>query len=298
MGREPVERRVSLRVQGDRVQGDDVGLALFEWPGTAPTTLFVHATGFHARCWDGVIRALPAPHALAVDLRAHGRSERQPPYDWETFGNDLLALVRELDLRDLVAVGHSMGGYCVAYAAALEPERFRSLVLVDPVIFDPEILKQRQAQDGHPRAASVRRRKNDFASPEAMFERFRTREPYSRWREDVLRDYCVHGLLPAPEGEGYTLACPPDVEASIYEMSSSQVIGGLLPRIQAPVTVLRARERDASEAFPSFDASPTWRELAAQLPKGRDVYLPEQSHFLPMEAPELVARYVSEARGG
>jgi pimeloyl-ACP methyl ester carboxylesterase len=287
MGREPAERRVQVR---------DVRLALFEWPGTDPLTLFVHATGFHARCWDGVIRELPEPHALALDLRAHGRSERRPPYAWQTFGDDLTALVRALDLHDVVGVGHSMGGYCVAYAAALEPERFRSLVLVDPVIFDPELQKQRQASEGHPAAKGVRRRKNDFASPEEMFERFRTREPYAAWREDVLRDFCVYGLLPVPEGEGYTLACPPEVEATIYEQSSAQQIHGLLPRIQAPVTVLRAREREQDTPFPSFGASPTWRELAAHLPRGQDVYLPERSHFLPMEAPELVARYVDDAR--
>lgn len=287
MDRQPDERRVRVR---------DVQLALFEWAGSEPVTLFVHATGFHARCWDGVIRELPAAHALALELRAHGRSERRPPYDWETFGNDVLAVVRELDLHDLVGVGHSMGGYCIAHAAALEPERFRSLVLVDPVIFDPEQLKQRQASGGHPAAEGVRRRKNHFDSPEAMFERFRGREPYSAWREDVLRDFCTHGLLPVPEGEGYTLACPPEIEASIYQQSSAQQIGPLLPRIQVPVTVLRARERDGETPFPSFSASPTWPALAAHLPRGRDVYLPERSHFLPMEAPELVARYVSQAR--
>lgn len=287
MGREPDERRV---------RGHDVRLALFEWPGTDPLTLFVHATGFHARCWDGVIRELPDAHALALELRAHGRSERRPPYDWETFASDVVAVLRELDLRDVVGVGHSMGGYCIAAAAALEPERFRSLVLVDPVIFDPETLKLRQAASGHPAAGGVRRRKNDFASPEAMFERFRGREPYAAWREDVLRDFCTYGLLPAPEGEGYTLACPPDVEAGIYEQSSAQQIAALLPRIQAPVTVLRARERDGASPFPNFSTSPTWPQLAAHLPRGRDVYLPEWSHFLPMEAPELVARYVSEAR--
>ncbi|MNC88577.1 hypothetical protein D3C83_44040 [compost metagenome] len=70
----------------------------------------------------------------------------------------------------------------------------------------------------------------------------------------------------------------------------------LLPRIQVPTTVLRAREREGPPVH-SFAASPTWPALAAQLPQGRDVYLPERTHFLPMEAPELVARHVRDARG-
>jgi len=287
MGRVPHERQVRVR---------DARLALFEWPGAEPTALFVHATGFHARCWDGVLRELPDVHALALDLRGHGRSERLPPYDWESFGEELAALARALELRDVVGVGHSFGGYLVAYAAALEPGRFRSLVLVDPVILDPEVVKLRQGEGGgHPASEGVRRRKNRFRSPEEMFERFRERPPYASWREDVLRDYCHHGVLPAADGEGYTLACPPDIEAEIYESGSGQHILPLLSRIQIPVTVLRAREREGISAVPNFALSPTWPELAAQLPNARDVYLPERSHFLPMEVPELVAGYVSEA---
>jgi pimeloyl-ACP methyl ester carboxylesterase len=287
MDGKPDERHVQLR---------DIRLALYEWPGRGPLTLFVHATGFHARCWDGVIGELPRIHALAVDLRAHGSSEQRPPYTWDRFAEDVLALVRELDLRDVVGVGHSMGGYCVAHAAALAPERFRSLVLVDPVILDPAILELRKAGGTHPASEGVRKRKKDFVSPEAMFERFRTRAPYSTWREDVLRAYCLHGLRQDPRGEGYTLACPPEIEADIYERSGDQRIVPLLPRIEAPATVLRARERKDAGPVHSFAASPTWPATAAALPRGRDVYLPERSHFLPMEAPELVARYVDEAR--
>jgi hypothetical protein len=44
-----------------------------------------------------------------------------------------------------------------------------------------------------------------------------------------------------------------------------------------------------------FAASPTWPKLAAQFARGRDVYLPELTHFIPMQAPDLVARYILEA---
>jgi len=42
-----------------------------------------------------------------------------------------------------------------------------------------------------------------------------------------------------------------------------------------------------------FSKSPTWPQLADGFPAGRDVYLPELSHFMPMQAPELVANYIS-----
>ncbi|MDZ7685974.1 MAG: alpha/beta hydrolase [Gammaproteobacteria bacterium] len=78
-----------------------------------PSILLVHATGFHARCWDLVADALAGLHSIAVDMRGHGRSSEAPPLSWDTFGADLSALVRALDLTDLVAAGHSMGGHSV-----------------------------------------------------------------------------------------------------------------------------------------------------------------------------------------
>jgi len=41
-----------------------------------------------------------------------------------------------------------------------------------------------------------------------------------------------------------------------------------------------------------FSASPTWPELAAQFPRGQDVHLPELTHFIPMQDPQLVADFI------
>jgi hypothetical protein len=41
-----------------------------------------------------------------------------------------------------------------------------------------------------------------------------------------------------------------------------------------------------------FASSPTWPGLVHEFRDGREVHLAEHTHFLPMEAPDLVARYV------
>ena len=42
-------------------------------------------------------------------------------------------------------------------------------------------------------------------------------------------------------------------------------------------------------------ASPTAPDLASRFAHGRDIVLPEASHFIPMEEPELVAEEIREA---
>jgi len=287
MTRDPLER--SLRI-------GDVDLTLFDWPGREPAALLVHATGFHARCWDGVAAALDDVRLVAVDLRGHGTSSKRPPYGWSTFGQDMVALCERLEIERWVGVGHSLGGHVVTQVAAIRPASFRALVLVDPVILPPEAYASLPAGFDEGTSHYTAKRRNRFDSPDAMYARFKDRAPYSLWRPDVLRAYCMHGLVPDPDG-GYRLACPPEVEASIYQSSRGFAIYDLIPKVRVPVVVLRARSRDTAGPTVDFSSSPTWPQLAAQFPTGRDVHVPELTHFIPMQEPELVADYVREARG-
>ncbi|HVO42162.1 MAG TPA: alpha/beta fold hydrolase, partial [Aggregatilineales bacterium] len=127
-----------------------VDQAVFTRPGSGSPVLLAHATSFHARCWNQVIAHLPGVPVVAYDLRGHGLSTKvEPPADWFAFGRDLIALVDRLDLRDVVAVGHSMGGHSVVMAAAQRPDRFAALLLIDPVIW-PRAIYHQQHFTSHP----------------------------------------------------------------------------------------------------------------------------------------------------
>jgi len=270
-------------------------LCYFEWGAPVEgeaSWLFCHATGFHARCWDQVVAGLPeGAHAIALDSRGHGRSAKVPPFVWESFGADVRGLLQALDLKQVIGVGHSMGGHALTNAAAHEAQRFERLVLVDPVIFDPA-LAQPESGAGLTDASEhpVARRKADFASWEEMYERFADRMPYAVWRRSVLQDYCRYGVLPRESGDGVTLACPPIVEASVYMGSSRFDLRPLLSAVTMPVTVLRAKVRDPNAEGMDFSTSPTWPALASQLPDAVDIYMPELTHLISMQAPELVTR--------
>jgi len=282
------------------VRANGARLACFEWnrgvPG--PTLLLAHATGFHARCWDPVVRRLGARHAIAVDLRGHGHSEKTPITHWEVFGEDLAELVRARDLRDLVGVGHSMGGHALVDAAAACPDRFLGLVLIDPVIVAPEEYGgggwtiQSLGGEPHPTA----KRKRHFDSPQQMLERFRDRPPYAAFDPEALRAYCEHGLLPRADGPGFELACPPELEASIYMTSRTNPgVHASARALGIPVLVVRAKAPPPERSVMDFSSSPTWPGLVSELCRGREIRLADRSHFIPMEAPQLVAELILDA---
>ena len=277
---------------------DGLKISYFERYGNeSATILLCHATGFHARCWDAVVQYLPDNvRIVAIEHRGHGRSQKIGPYTWTNFGQDLIHFIRELDLVNIIGVGHSMGGYTLVYAAATELLRFRELLLVDPVIMSPEQYQGRaqsvQLED-HP----IARRVNHWESPQAMFQSFESRHPFSLWKKEVLWDYCLFGLEldpdpPEPQ-KPYRLCCPPKVEAAIYAGNTDGNIHSLIDKVELPVTIFRAQERELTQTRLDFSKSPTWPKLASHLPNAQERYFPFLSHFIPMQDPFLLATQIN-----
>jgi lipase len=271
-----------------RLRSRGIDLAVWEWEGEDPAFLFAHATGFHGRCWDQIIRMLPEDRrCIAIDARGHGRSAKpEPPYYWRSFGRDLVLTASLFEIEGAIGVGHSMGGHITVQAAALRPETYSALLLVDPTIF-PESYYGGPVPD----ASFTLRRRNQFASSDEMFERFRDKMPFQRWRPEILRDYCDYGVL--PDGDGYVLACPPRVEASIYENSKTPEsnIYAEVAMVKHPVVVIRAGRTRSAEVF-DLGASPTSPELASRFQNGREIVLEGASHYIAMEEPDRVGEEI------
>ncbi len=279
----------------------DVELAVVEWPGSetaSPSSpvLLLHATGFHSRCWNQVVKHLPGRHIFAVDLRYHGNSGSLGDVDWNVLANDISTLVERLDLHDIIGVGHSVGGYMIARAAATHLDRFKQLVLIDPVITAPETYEfaremaaKFNAQD-HP----VARRKNRWQDAEEMYQHFKDREPFVTWQSEVLRDYCDYALHPESEDDFRQLLCDPLNEASVYtSQAHSDAVLQDLPRLKLPISLLRAKYTGINPG--DFSSSPTWPELASALPDCEEHYLPQLNHFIPMQDPVMVAELIEQA---
>lgn len=110
-------------------------LTVGRWSGgpEAPVVLAAHGiTGNHLS-WAAVARALDGAVTLvAPDLRGRGRSNGLPePFGIRAHADDLAAVLDELGIAKTALVGHSMGGFVATTAAAVHPQRFGPLVLVD-----------------------------------------------------------------------------------------------------------------------------------------------------------------------
>jgi pimeloyl-ACP methyl ester carboxylesterase len=68
---------------------------------------------------------------VSVELQGHGHTaDIDRPFGYETFGDDLAALVRHLDLGPVDLLGYSLGGGASLRTAVQHPDVLRRLVLV------------------------------------------------------------------------------------------------------------------------------------------------------------------------
>jgi non-heme chloroperoxidase len=122
-----------------------------DW-GTGHPVIFSHGWPLNADAWDGQAM-LVADHgyrAIAHDRRGHGRSS-QPwtGHDLDTYADDLAQLIDQLDLREVVLVGHSTGGGEVTrYVGRHGTARVAKLVLLGAI--PPLMLKTPANPDGTP----------------------------------------------------------------------------------------------------------------------------------------------------
>jgi pimeloyl-ACP methyl ester carboxylesterase len=293
----PEEIQSEAGISERSIRVNHVRLAYFErgqkFRGLRPTLLFVHATGFHARVWDRIIRDFPDHHVLAIDQRGHGRSEKQAIHHWEEVIADLTEFVRELALSNIVGIGHSMGAHAMLGAAARVEDRFLRIIAIDPVIPAESAYhtERKRSSEPHP----IARRRREFDSPEAMAAALRPKGSFGVFEPDILMDYCRHGLLPRSSGEGYTLACPPEIEASVYQSArSNHGIYEAIHTLALPVLILRARLPAKDRQAMDFSSSPTWPGLVDEFRNAREIHFADRTHFLPMEIPAEISALIRQ----
>jgi non-heme chloroperoxidase len=107
-----------------------------DW-GKGQPVVFSHGWPLSADAWEDqmIFLADRGYRCIAHDRRGHGRSSQ--PWtgnDMDTYADDLAALVKALDLRDAIHVGHSTGGGEVArYIGRHGTERVAKAVLISAV---------------------------------------------------------------------------------------------------------------------------------------------------------------------
>ena len=112
---------------------DGVPIA-YEVRGQGPTTLvFVHGWSCDRNYWRHQMDGFQSEYrVIAVDLAGHGASGKgRTAWSIPNFADDVAAVVRAADARNVVLIGHSLGGPVALEAGLLLPDRVIGVIGVE-----------------------------------------------------------------------------------------------------------------------------------------------------------------------
>jgi pimeloyl-ACP methyl ester carboxylesterase len=122
-----------------------ITLSYLEWSSDKEPLLLLHGLADQALVWSSLGDYLAEKyHIIAPDLRGHGESSKpELGYKSSDFIQDLEALMEHLGWSKAHILGHSWSAKFLPIWATQSPEKFQSLILVDPFYINqiPQIFK-------------------------------------------------------------------------------------------------------------------------------------------------------------
>lgn len=247
-----------------------------------PPLVFVHGIACAHDDWQAQIDYLrPRQCVVACDLRGHGASSGDPAHcDIETYGADVIDLLRTLDLSPAVLVGHSMGCRVVLQAYIDAPKRVAGLVLVegsrvgtgDPHLAEQAVRQRIQAVGYTPFVQGI------FAS---MF--LEGSDP--RVKERIVRR---------------ALALPEAIGADLFPRFfcwDAQWMDVALARVAVPTLVIQSTSVNPQGARIALEpgAISPWLDLVRRLvPTAQIDIVSGAGHFVVVEKPQAVNQHLEE----
>ena len=116
------------------VKVDDIEMTYLKEGKGDKTLLFLHGLSSNADAWFKNIEALKETYTcIAVDLPGHGKSSKPQGIYTPTFFADIIyKFIKKKRLKNIILVGHSMGGQASMKLVLMHPEVIEKLVLIAP----------------------------------------------------------------------------------------------------------------------------------------------------------------------
>ena len=253
--------------------------------------LLLHANAYNPYMYEEFIAALGLEYVIAPMHRPLWDIHVPFLKDWSIFTEDLIRFMDEHKLKEINAIGHSLGAVAILKASVLRPDLFNKIVLIDPVILPedkvrwvrylPYSLKVRM----RPIIKIASLRKNHWASRADAHAHLGSKSVFKRLKPSVFDTYIEKGLIHEEHKGGYKLAFPREWEAMIY--ASPENVWKFIFHARSSVSIIKAEHSDV--------ISPeTWSKLEKLPPNFTRIEMKKVAHLIPFEKPEELAELILE----
>jgi len=181
---------------------------------------FSHANGFPGPTYQSLFSFLEDQYDIQyIDMLGH--NPNFPVVDnWTTLSKELIQELDKKKLKDVIGIGHSLGGSITLFAAIERPDLFKKIILLDTPIFSfprakiVQLFKNIGFASLITPGGRVRRRRTTWHSFAEALDYFKSRPLFKNFTAESLKNYVRYGTEETPKG--LVLKFDPAIEASIY----------------------------------------------------------------------------------
>lgn len=191
-------------------------LNVHEWGDAgSPPVVCVHGVRSHGRLFRRLAeeRLAARYRVVAVDLRGHGRSDWEPPWDLDAHLGDLEETAAAAGITRAAWIGHSFGGRLSMELAASRPHLVDRLVLLDPAIWVPPPIALDRAE--------IERADRSFGSADEAIELRIAGGGLRHTPRDLLEEEMAENLVRSQDGRLRYRYLQSSVVAAFGEMAKS-----------------------------------------------------------------------------
>lgn len=104
----------------------------FKKIGKGPVIVILHGLFGMSDNWMTIAKTLASDYCFyLLDLRNHGRTSHSMEFTYQLMANDVAEFLEDHRLKDIILIGHSMGGKSAMSFASSHSELLNKLVIVD-----------------------------------------------------------------------------------------------------------------------------------------------------------------------
>jgi len=262
-----------------------------DFGGQGPTLHFAYANGYPYKAYKQFITPfLKNYRVIASEYRVMWSDESPKSVNsWMVYADDLIQFMDENNLKNIIGMGHSMGGTISALAAAKRPDLFSKLIVIDPVIlskqamgyfrFLPVFVRRKLL----PMAKVALKRKDSWQSKAEVFNHWRTKKVFKRFSDESLNDLVNAATIKTEKGN-LTLAFSKEWEAQVYV--SLNPFFSMIKKLELPMLVVKPAQSVLSDQV--------WSDWKKAQPTNQFLEIKDAGHLVPLEYPLDLANQILE----
>ena len=272
---------------------DNLNFNYQTWGSKGNTILLLHGLASNLHIWDLVAPELLSHNKLiAVDQRGHGKTDKPDfGYDFQTITDDIVEIIKHLNLDNPIIIGHSWGGNVAVEIAAHYPKYTKGICLVDGGLIEISRIP----------GNSLNKALINMAPPvwngvykNDIINRLDGRdwgEQDKTSQEANLTEIALSNFSISESGEVNSRLSRQNHMKIIEEIWKHKP-SKLLKMIKCPTLILNARNQH-SESSPYHEIRKSIiTEALTVMPKVKSMWLEDSIHDVPLQRPELVSEII------